>query len=74
MPSRTLRVGDSGNDVTLLQQALNAAGFKLKGKVDGIFGADTLQALKRFQSVHANPTDGIAGKDTYSALDKLLNK
>lgn len=74
MPSRTLRVGDSGNDVRLLQEALNAVNFKLKGKVDGIFGADTLQALKRFQSVYANPADGIAGAGTYSALKKLLNK
>jgi peptidoglycan hydrolase-like protein with peptidoglycan-binding domain len=46
-------MGSKGTQVVQLQNALNAAGFKLQGKVDGIFGADTLQAVKRFQSVHA---------------------
>lgn len=74
IPNVTLRSGSKGYQVILLQEALNAAGFKLKGKVDGAFGPDTLQALKRFQSVHANPADGIAGPGTRAALDRVLNK
>lgn len=73
VPTVTLRYGSKGVQVKHLQNCLNAAGFKLRGAVDGIFGADTLQALKRFQSVHANPADGIAGAMTRAALHKVLN-
>lgn len=74
IPNVTLKMGSKGYQVMLLQEALNNAGFKLKGRVDGSFGPDTLQALKRFQSVYANPVDGIAGPGTRAALDRLLNK
>ncbi|MER2008899.1 MAG: N-acetylmuramoyl-L-alanine amidase [Psychrobacillus sp.] len=75
IPTATLKVGSKGKQVELLQKALNGAKFKLKGKVDGVFGPDTLQALKRFQSVYTPyEIDGIAGKNTYSALNKVLNK
>jgi N-acetylmuramoyl-L-alanine amidase len=73
LPTGIIKLGDKGTKVKQLQTVLNAAKFKLKGKVDGIFGQDTLQALKRFQSVHCNPVDGIYGNKTKAALDKLLN-
>jgi N-acetylmuramoyl-L-alanine amidase len=73
LPIGIVKLGDRGTKVKQLQTALNAAKFKLKGKVDGIFGQDTLQALKRFQSVHCNPVDGIYGIKSRAALDKLLN-
>ena len=74
MPTQTLQMYSRGDQVRLLQEALNAAGYKLKGKVDGIFGADTLQALKRFQSVFLpREIDGIAGAKTVSMLNKVLN-
>lgn len=74
MPAQTLQLYSRGHQVGLLQTALNAAGFKLKGKVDDIFGADTLQALKRFQSVYLPyEVDGIAGPKTISMLNKVLN-
>jgi N-acetylmuramoyl-L-alanine amidase len=73
LPIGIVKLGDRGEKVKQLQTALNAAKFKLKGKVDGIFGQDTLQALKRFQSVHCNPVDGIYGIKSRTALDKLLN-
>jgi N-acetylmuramoyl-L-alanine amidase len=74
LPSGILKLGSFGSSVKLLQNALNAAGFKLKGSVDGDFGPDTLQALKRFQSVHCNPADGVYGAKTREALNKVLNK
>ncbi|MCM3730085.1 N-acetylmuramoyl-L-alanine amidase [Fictibacillus nanhaiensis] len=73
LPTGIVKLGDKGTKVKQLQTALNAVKFKLKGKVDGIFGQDTLQALKRFQSVHCNPVDGIYGTKSRAALNKLLN-
>ncbi|NER40290.1 N-acetylmuramoyl-L-alanine amidase [Bacillus megaterium] len=73
-PSGIIKFGDKGDAVEDLQECLNAVNFKLKGRVDGIFGNDTLQALKRFQAVYANPADGIYGAKTREALQKELNK
>lgn len=74
IPNKTVKYGDSGADVTLLQRALNAAYFKLVKGVDGHFGPDTLQALKRFQSVYTpHEVDGIAGPNTRRALASVLN-
>jgi N-acetylmuramoyl-L-alanine amidase len=72
IPTATLRMGDRGTQVRYLQECLNGANFRLRGKVDGIFGSDTLQALKRFQSVYANPVDGIYGAKTREALRRVL--
>lgn len=49
-----------GSDVAELQRRLNALGFE-SGKVDGIFGPDTLRALLDFQRNRGMAEDGIAG-------------
>lgn len=73
VPTVTLKYGSTGSQVTNLQNCLNAANFKLKGKVDGVFGPDTLQALKRFQSIYTpQEVDGVAGPNTRAALKKVL--
>lgn len=59
-----------GRDVTELQQALGALGFAC-GPMDGIFGAYTELALRKFQLNLGLPADGIAGDYTYSALRNL---
>lgn len=59
-----------GHDVTELQMALGALGF-FYGKEDGIFGAHTEAALRKFQMNLGLPSDGIAGAYTYSALRRL---
>lgn len=59
-----------GHDVLQLQQALSALGFAC-GPVDGIFGAFTELALRKFQTNLGLPTDGIAGAYTYSAIRNL---
>jgi peptidoglycan hydrolase-like protein with peptidoglycan-binding domain len=41
----------------------------LSGEADGIFGAQTKEALKRFQSAGALATDGIAGRDVMARLE-----
>ena len=44
------RLGDKGQVVRSLQQALVAQGVSVSGGVDGIFGQGTLNAVKTFQS------------------------
>lgn len=59
-----------GHDVVQLQQALSALGFAC-GEVDGMFGAFTELALRKFQTNLGLPTDGIAGAYTYAAIRNL---
>jgi N-acetylmuramoyl-L-alanine amidase len=68
----TLKYGDRGEAVKLLQKALNKVYFRCE--VDGIFGKDTLDALKRFQIVHVgNPIDGVFAGRTKTILLKKVN-
>lgn len=71
LPDGILQRGMTGNNVKLLQIALNAANFNC-GTPDGSFGPKTLDALKRFQSVYCNPVDGVYGQKTKVALAKKL--
>lgn len=57
-----------GEDVAELQNRLGSLGFDA-GRVDGIFGPDTLKALKDFQRNVGLPIDGICGPTT---VDELL--
>lgn len=59
-----------GHDVFELQHALGALGFAC-GTVDGIFGAFTELALRKFQLNLGLPSDGIAGAYTYEAIRNL---
>lgn len=59
-----------GRDVRTLQEALSALGFSC-GEKDGIFGAHTEDAVRRFQLNMGLPTDGIVGAFTFRALINL---
>lgn len=59
-----------GRDVRILQEALSALGFSC-GVIDGIFGAHTEDALRRFQLNMGLPSDGIVGAFTFRALINL---
>ena len=59
-----------GHDVAALQEALNALGFAC-GRLDGIFGAYTENAVREFQRNVGLPPDGIAGQGTVRALQAL---
>ena len=66
----TLRKGDKGEYVTLLQTMLINKGYSCGAKgADGIFGNDTLKSVKEFQSDAGLTADGIVGKKTWFALD-----
>ena len=58
-----------GNDVRQLQRALGALGFACND--DGIFGAYTEAALRKFQLNLELYCDGIAGAQTFRAIRNL---
>ncbi len=60
-PARLLRVGSRGEDVRQLQRQLGIP-------ADGIFGNQTLAALRAFQSANGLKVDGVAGPQTFAAL------
>ncbi|HHW23137.1 MAG TPA: spore cortex-lytic enzyme [Clostridiaceae bacterium] len=59
--------GSRGREVTEIQKRLKAWGY-YKGAVDGIYGYQTYQAVRYFQSKNGLKVDGIAGKQTLAAL------
>ena len=61
--SRTLRSGNTGNDVKKLQTALKQLGYN-PGSIDGIFGANTKKAVQKFQKANKITADGIVGTNT----------
>lgn len=67
--SGTIKSGDSGNKVTVLQKALKALGFN-PGTTDGKFGSNTASAVKSFQKNVTKVTgdklsaDGVVGSST----------
>ncbi len=67
IPSRTLRLGATGDDVVLLQVRLMALGY-LSGKADGVFGSATGAAVAAFQLRNGLSADGVAGSKTYKKL------
>lgn len=62
-----LRQGMQGPAVARLQERLRALGF-YKGVINGIFGADTLAAVKAAQQNFKLDQDGVVGPATWSAL------
>jgi peptidoglycan hydrolase-like protein with peptidoglycan-binding domain len=63
----TLREGDQGEAVRRLQAALHDAGHA-PGAADGIFGAQTTQAVRGYQAGIGTASDGAAGPLTWGAL------
>lgn len=58
--------GSRGNDVLELQKKLNQNGYKLTE--DGIFGNNTLNAVREYQKKMGLAVDGIVGNNTWGAL------
>ena len=66
---RVLKQGARGDDVKDVQSALIAAGFSCgDSDADGIFGRNTLAAVKAFQKSRGLKVDGKVGKQTVTAL------
>lgn len=65
----TVRKGDSGNAVKILQLVLVAYEYNIgKYGADGDFGSDTESAVRQFQKNSGISVDGIVGNDTWSEL------
>ncbi len=60
----------SGDDVTALQERLLGLGYPC-GRVDGVFGTETDDALRDFQRGVGLRPDGLAGPQTLRALGQL---
>lgn len=67
LPLQTVKKGDRSELVRYLQTQLVAAGYDV-GKIDGIFGTETLSAVRAFQSDHGLDPDGKVGKLTWAAI------
>ena len=65
--TRTLLRGARGEDVRQLQLLLRSAGFD-PGSADGVFGANTEEAVKAFQRSKGLAADGRVGPLTAAAL------
>lgn len=61
------KYGSRGSEVTQIQTKLKRWGY-YTGSVDGIFGSQTLQAVKLFQKKNGLTVDGIAGTQTLNAM------
>lgn len=67
-----LKMGSSGSQVRTLQTKLNNWGYDC-GKVDGIFGTKTYNAVKQFQRNNGLAVDGIVGAKTAAALGMSIS-
>lgn len=67
----TLRKGDKGEYVTLMQTELIQKGYNCGDTgADGKFGNNTEKALKRFQRDNGLVEDGICGDSSWEALEQ----
>ena len=68
---RILRKGMKGNDVKALQRMLFMDGYSVGASCDdGDYGPRTEQAVIKYQTDHKLQVDGVAGKETFTALLK----
>ena len=61
------KYGSRGAEVTQIQTKLKRWGY-YKGNIDGIYGSQTVAAVKLFQRKNGLAVDGIAGKNTLAAM------
>lgn len=67
-----LKQGSTGSSVRTLQTKLKSWGY-YTGSVDGIYGSQTVKAVKYFQSKNGLAVDGIVGTKTAAALGMTLS-
>lgn len=61
------KYGSRGSEVTQIQTKLKRWGY-YKGNIDGIYGSQTVNAVKYFQRKNGLTADGIAGPNTLKAM------
>ena len=70
-PTASLKPGDQGAQVKVLQRALTQLGYST-GPVDGAYGPLTTEAVKSFQTASKLVADGVVGPLTLNALKQAL--
>ena len=70
-----LRVGQTGNDVRIIQVQLNriAQNYPAIPKIqnqNGVFGVDTEEAVKKFQEIFSLPVTGTVDKATWYSIKR----
>lgn len=68
-----IKTGDRGASVRTLQNQLRAQGFN-PGTADGVFGAKTAAAVRRFQEAKGLEVDAKVGRNTQRALTAERNR
>ena len=66
-----IRQGSRGNYVCIAQDDLNTLGYRTGG-LDGVFGAQTYNAVVNYQRRAGLATDGIIGCNTWRALQEAV--
>ncbi|MET0606496.1 MAG: peptidoglycan-binding protein [Beijerinckiaceae bacterium] len=69
MAEPVLKKGSNDPAVRDLQEALKVLGFD-PGPIDGVFGANTESAVKKFQQAREIAADGIVGRVTWINIDE----
>jgi len=64
-----IRQGSRGNYVCIAQDGLNTLGYRTGG-LDGVYGAQTVDAVKRYQASRGLAADGIVGCNTWRSLQE----
>ena len=77
-PPVTLREGDTGRDVELIQRRLNRISTNYPGipkiyPTDGFFGPSTTDAVRKFQEVFGLDVDGLVGRATWNQIQFIYN-
>ena len=75
-PQVTLREGDTGRDVELIQRKLNRISANFPGipkifPVDGFYGSTTTDAVRKFQKVFDLDVDGLVGRATWNQIQAI---
>lgn len=71
--SAVLKKGMEGRGVVSLQNDLKELGY-FNFDCTGYYGDITVSAVKELQAEHGYSQDGIAGKSTFSLIDRLLGR
>jgi len=66
------KYGSRGQEVKTIQEKLKRWGY-YNGSVDGIYGSQTVAAVKRFQQKNGLTVDGIAGTQTLKSMGITTN-
>src|SRR5258706_14413698 len=73
---RDLRSGNGGDDVRLLHRELAGIGLEIADPEakEGVFGKNTLRAIRRFQDASGLPVTGIVDEATAKAINARFDE